>query len=218
LITDQTLEPTQVAGFNQFFDEWTATDYWRYGGAIDQKFSDSIYGGIEYTYRDLTVPYVNLALDFPVVADADWNENLWRAYLFWTPCIWASLTAEYRYEDLERDEEFATGSKDAQTHYLPLGINVFHPSGLTASLKGTYINQDGNFERKDDRGFFEDGDDNFWLVDAALSYRLPERYGFITVGVNNLFDQGFDYFDSDRLNSRIQPERYFFARITLAFP
>ena len=71
---------------------------------------------------------------------------------------------------------------------------------------------------KDVRFVFEDGDDNFWLVDAALSYRLPERYGFITVGVNNLFDQEFDYFDSDLENSRIQPERYFFARITLTLP
>ena len=218
LITDQTLEPTQVAGFNQFFDELAATDYWRYGGAIDQKFSDNIYGGIEYTYRDLAVPYVDLATGFPTLAESDWNENLWRAYLFWTPCTWASLTAEYRYEDLERDEESASDAKDVQTHYLPLGINLFHPSGLIASLKGTYISQDGNFERKGDWGVFEGGDDNFWLVDAALSYRLPKRYGFITVGVSNLFDQEFDYFDSDLKNSLIQPEQYFFARITLAFP
>jgi len=213
LITNQTLEPTQVAGFNQFFDELNATDYWRYGGAIDQKFTANIYGGIEYTYRDLTVPYAGFS-----AAESDWKENLWRAYLFWTPCKWASLTAEYRYEDIERDEEYAQGSTDAKTHYLPLGINLFHPLGLIASMKGTYINQDGNFERKDNFRLFEDGDDNFWLVDAALSYRLPDRYGLITVGVNNLFDQEFDYFDSDLDNSQIEPDRYFFARITLALP
>ncbi|PLX52544.1 MAG: TonB-dependent receptor, partial [Desulfobulbaceae bacterium] len=39
LITDQTLEPTQVAGFNQFYDDVNATDSWRYGGAVDQKFT-----------------------------------------------------------------------------------------------------------------------------------------------------------------------------------
>jgi len=33
LVTDQTVEPTQVAGFNQFFDELNATDYWVLGGA-----------------------------------------------------------------------------------------------------------------------------------------------------------------------------------------
>ena len=31
LITDQTLEPTQVAGFNQFFDDPNVTEAWRYG-------------------------------------------------------------------------------------------------------------------------------------------------------------------------------------------
>ena len=41
LITDQTLEPTQVAGFNQFFDDLNSTKSWRYGAAIDQKFSPS---------------------------------------------------------------------------------------------------------------------------------------------------------------------------------
>lgn len=218
LISNQTLEPTQVAGFNQFFDEFNATDYWRYGGAIDQKFSDSIYGGVEYTYRDLSVPAVNLTVYPNEPAKYDWKENLWRAYLFWTPCKWASLTAEYRYEDLERDKDFAVGTKDAQTHYLPLGLNLFHPSGLTTSLKGTYINQDGKFNRKKERGVFEDGDEDFWLVDAALSYRLPKRYGLISVGVNNLFDNEFEYFNSDWENSQIQPDRYFYIKISLALP
>lgn len=218
LITDQTLEPTQVAGFNQFFDELNATDYWRYGAAIDQKFSDSIFGGLEFTYRDLNVPYADFSMDVPVLDEANWKENLLRAYLFWTPCNYASLTAEYRYEDLERDEEGGPGATKAKTHFVPLGINFFHTSGVSASLKGTYINQDGEFERKVDRGFFEEGDDDFWLVDAAVSYRLPKRYGFVTVGVNNLFDESFQYFDTDWENPRIQPERSFFARITLALP
>ena len=47
LITQQTLEPTQVAGFNQFYDDDELTEAWRYGGAIDQQFSSDIYGGLE---------------------------------------------------------------------------------------------------------------------------------------------------------------------------
>ena len=89
---------------------------------------------------------------------------------------------------------------------------------MSISLKGTYIDQEGKFERKDDRGVFVEGSDSFWLVDAAVSYRLPKRYGFLTVGVNNLFDESFDYYDSDWKNPRIQPGSFFFARITLAFP
>ena len=51
LITNQTLEPTQVAGFNQFFDDPNVTESWRYGVAVDQKFSKSIYGGVEVSHE-----------------------------------------------------------------------------------------------------------------------------------------------------------------------
>ena len=59
LITDQTLEPTQVAGFNQFFDDVNGTEAWRYGGAIDQKFTKDIFGGVEFSKRDLKVPFLD---------------------------------------------------------------------------------------------------------------------------------------------------------------
>ena len=61
LITDQTLEPTQVAGFNQFFDDTNATEAWRYGGAIDQKFTKDLFGGVEFSKRDLKVPITDFA-------------------------------------------------------------------------------------------------------------------------------------------------------------
>src|SRR4030066_1059360 len=31
LVTDQTIEPTQVAGFNQFYDDQNSADIWHYG-------------------------------------------------------------------------------------------------------------------------------------------------------------------------------------------
>ena len=173
LITNQTLEPTQVAGFNQFFDENNATDAWRFGGAFDQKFSESIYGGAEYTYRDLDTPFFS-----DKVKTANWDEQTVRAYLFWTPHKWLAFSAEWLWEDFDRDEDLTDGAKEVKTHYIPLGINFFHPSGLSASLKGTYVNQDGKFERQGTLGTFEDGDDKFWLVDAAIRYRFPKRYGF----------------------------------------
>jgi hypothetical protein len=215
LITDQTLEPTQVAGFNQFFDEFNATDYWVYGGAIDQKFTQSIYGGAEFTYRNLKVPFLDLQETWD---NSNWDEYLARAYLFWTPHNWLALSAEYLYEDLERDEVFADGAEDVVTHRVPLGINFFHSSGLSASLKGTYVNQDGSFARKDETIVFNNGDDDFFLVDMAISYRFPKRYGFLTIGVKNLTDEDFEYFDSDRDNPRFQPDRVFFGKVTLALP
>ena len=140
---------------------------------------------------------------------------MFRAYLFWTPHEWVALSAEYLWERLERDEDFGDGVETAETDYVPLGINFFHPSGLSASLKGTYVDQQGRFEHS---GAYENGDDNFFLVDAAIRYRFPKRYGFFTVGVSNLTDEDFEYFDSDPDNPRIQPDRVFFGKVTLALP
>ena len=220
LLTDQTLEPTQVAGFNQFFDDPNSTSAWVYGGAVDQKFSYSLYGGAEYFYRDMDVPYLTQsAPEAPFeFMEAEWKEQLGRAYLYWTPHKTLSFSVEYLYEKLERAEEFTEGAKEIKTHRFPLGANYFHPSGLSFNLKATYWNQDGVFEMTDGSGMFKSGDDTFWLVDAAISYRLPKRYGFITVGVTNLLDESFQYFETDVDNSQIQPERFIFGKITLAFP
>jgi hypothetical protein len=88
---------------------------------------------------------------------------------------------------------------------------------LSTSLTATYVNQDGKFRRLVS-GEIEPGSDDFWLVDAAIGYRLPKRYGFITLGVTNVFDEKFNYFEVDADNPRILPDRMVFSRITLAFP
>ena len=122
LINDQTLEPTQVAGFNQFFDDPNLTEAWRYGGAIDQKFTKSLFGGVEFSKRDLTVPFafVDVSDPFnPVNRDVDWNEYLGRAYLFWTPHPWLALRADYIFERFDRDERFAAGVRELDTHRVP---------------------------------------------------------------------------------------------------
>ncbi len=220
LITDQTVEPTQVAGFNQFFDDFNGTEAKRYGMAIDQKFSQSIYGGAEYSFRDLEVPFFDFITG--VMDRADWHEKLGRAYLYWTPHAWVALKAEYQYEKLDRDIKFTVNAKEVKTQSVPLGVNFYHPSGLSAGLQATYYNQKGDFETLEvPPGVLTHGEDNFWLIDASISYRLPQRHGSISVGAKNLFDKDFQYFDtnvgSSIQNPSIQPKRFLYARVTLAF-
>jgi hypothetical protein len=86
-------------------------------------------------------------------------------------------------------------------------------------LAATHWDQDGTFTFFFDRSVpVRSGSDDFWTVDAAISYRLPKRYGFISVGATNLFDEKFNFFDVDFDNPTIQPTRTVFARVTLAFP
>jgi len=215
LITDQTLEPTQVAGFNQFYDDKDGTESWRYGLALDQVFSRVLYGGAEFSKRKLTVPYI---ISGARPGELDWDEDQLRAYLYWTPHKWLALGAEYLYEKFDRDERFSDGALNVATHYLPLGIHFFHPSGLGFSLKGTYVDQNGEFERIQNVGSYFKKGDTFWIFNTAVSYRFPKRYGFLTVGATNVFDEDFTYFDTDRENPRIQPDRAVFAKLTLAIP
>jgi outer membrane receptor protein involved in Fe transport len=212
LVTDQTVEPTQVAGFNQFFDDNNGTEAWRYGGAIDQKFTKDFFGGIEFTKRDIQSP---LVVD-GVGRVQDMHEYLIRNYLFWTPHPWLALRAEYMFERFRNQGLDALQPQRLKTHRAPLGISLFHPSGVSVGLTATYFNQDGTFVLLNNT--LRSGRDDFWTVDATISYRLPKRYGFIAVGATNLFDNTFKFFERDLRNPTIQPDRVFFARLTLALP
>ena len=220
LITNQTLEPTQVAGFNQFFDDAEGTESWRYGLAVDQKFTGNIYGGVEISKRDLEVPFKDFTdPTAPVVSTVDWEEQLGRAYLYWTPHPWFALNAEYQYEELERDSNFtANTAKKVKTHRVPLGISFFHPSGFIAKLKATYVHQKGEFQPQGSLpGVSISGEDDFWTVDAGIGYRLPRRYGILSLEARNLFDKSFRYQDPDPVSPTVQPERMVLFKITLSF-
>jgi hypothetical protein len=126
---------------------------------------------------------------------------------------------EYQFERLQRERlfgTFGTGILAVDTHRLPFGLRFFHPAGFSAQITATFINQDGEFASPGLPAAVP-GSDRFWLVDAALRYRLPKRRGFITVGVNNLFDEAFLFQETDPATPTVQRDRLVFGRITLGF-
>lgn len=224
LINEQTLEPTQVAGFNQFFDDTGASRAWRYGVAVDQKLlrDRDLFAGAEATKRDLTVPFLDAITDPTTVTlrEVVWKEYTGRGYLFWTPSAWLALRAEYAFERLVRGQVFTAGVGETNTHRVPLGLSFFHGAGLSASTTATYFAQAGTFGLGSDFGGFRPGSDHFWVVDASVSYRLPKRYGIVSVGATNLLDKRFSLFENAAANTNptVQPARSVFARVTLAGP
>ena len=214
LVTDQTLEPTQVAGFNQFFDDLNGASAWRYGVGIDQKFARDVFAGAEFSKRDVKSPFILYdpeGIVDPVLRNEDIKEYLGRAYAFWTPHPWFAFSAQYLYEKVDT-EGMTDLPVSVKTQRLPLGAKFFHPSGFGAGLTTTYLNQDAEFIGG------TTGSSSFWVVDAALTYRLPNRYGFISAGGANLTDKHFSFYDTDVRNPTLQPRRMLFARITLALP
>jgi tetratricopeptide (TPR) repeat protein len=220
LVAGQSIEPTQVAGFNQLFDDASVgTDTWRYGAAVDQRLPGNLYVGGEFARRDMDLPFAGLDFETGTesIQRADWTEDLARAYAYWAPIARLALSVEYQYERLKRPPEFPGAAEvvESRTHRVPLGIAYFDPSGFTARLQAMYVTQDGRF------GDFSQGvvsgKDQFWVVDASLSYRLPRRWGLITLEARNLLDADFRFNDTDSPNPTIYPERLILLRFTLAY-
>jgi Tfp pilus assembly protein PilF len=218
LIADQTLEPTQVAGFSQFFDDENGARSWRFGLGLDQRFSRGLFGGVEGSRRELVIPLTVNDQQSLGIRETRWSEYEARGYLFWTPRSWVALRAEYAFERLVRDRVVLTdGLHLASTHRVPVGVSLFHRSGLGATATATYVRQAGSFG---DPPTFVDGSDRFWLVDAGLSWRLPRRAGTFGVVATNLLDQKFKLYEYgiNNWSSTVQPARAVFARVTLATP
>ncbi|HWC01385.1 MAG TPA: tetratricopeptide repeat protein [Methylomirabilota bacterium] len=220
LFSGRSIEPTQVAGFNQLFDDaGLGADSWRYGVAWDQRLPRSVYVGVEASRRDSTVPFDTFDLDTGIAgkAEADWREYLVRTYAYWAVTRQIALSVEYLYERLDREPENSGVARvvESDTHRVPLSLAFFHPLGFQARVTGTYVNQSGQFG--DAFSGVESGSDQFWVLDASIGYRLPKRFGLITLEGRNLLDHRFHYNGPDFGSPPFYPERLILLRVTLAF-
>ena len=223
LLVNQTIEPTQVAGFNQFFDDPNSTESELYGIAVDSTLTDGLYGGAEYSYRGLKVPTAA-----PVGGRTDrfdWIERLYRGYLYWTPHrMWAfSFETEFEQFNIDRDDPSLMnegGFQNIETLIVPLGARFFHPSGFFTLLGGTFVWQKIDFPPL---SIITKDEDNFILINASIGYRLPKRRGIFSLEVRNLFNRSFSYQDLNIMRggeistSRFVPERTVFVRMTFNF-
>ena len=83
-------------------------------------------------------------------------------------------------------------------------MRYFDPSGFFAGLGVTFVRQDLDRSQNNATEFGE-GDSNFGLVDAQVGYRLPKRFGIVTLQVSNLLDKSFDYQDDSYRESQDSP-------------
>ena len=122
---------------------------------------------------------------------------------------------EYLYEQLEKSS-LTFDFHELRTQRIPIGVSFFHPSGLTARLRVTYVDQEGRFEDRS-TGATSRGHDEFWVTDASVSYRLPKRFGLLSLEGGNLFDERFRFQDTGTSSVTVTPERYVLLRFTVAY-
>lgn len=195
LSTNRTIEPTQVAGFNQFFDDASGTAAARYGVGFDWRVAPRLFVGGEATWRDVSIQYL--------VGEDDsrhtrWDEATHSLYAHWAPLKQVAFTAQLVYDRFEAEDseltDFTAVPEDMRTFSVPVGASFFHDSGLFAGITATYVNQD--LDRADGNVLdIGQGESNFGLLDLRLGYRFPKRYGIVTLQINNLLDKEFNHQD-----------------------
>jgi Tfp pilus assembly protein PilF len=201
---ERTVEPTQVAGFNQLFDDTSGSEIKQFGLGLDAELGQDIQVGAEYNRRDLRVP-INYGAFYQKRDD-----NTSTAYLYWTATDRLSLSLSY-------EKEYFKSTKPLQkliTQRVPIGFNYHLKARGYLQTVGTYVDQKI-------RGSELYEQDNFWNIDTILGYRFPKRYGKFEIVLKNLFDKEFRYYDlsfhepDDTQLPLFQPERQLLARFTL---
>ena len=222
LIVNQSIEPTNVAGFNQFFDDANGTKSERFGAALDTKLSPTLYSGLEYSQRNLKAPEGLVSTGTGQRFDR--MEQVIRGYLYWIPYSLVAFSIDPQWEQFKRQADApsvtSSGARlpKVETLILPATARVFHPSGFFASLSGTFVNQTVH---RAPRSPFSKNDDQFFLVDLSAGFRFPQRLGIASLEVRNLFDKKFSYEDlnfvtnGESVYGRFIPNRTILIRITL---
>ncbi|MEJ2423504.1 MAG: FecR domain-containing protein [Candidatus Thiodiazotropha sp.] len=224
ITTLATLEPTQIAGFNQIYDDFQETlvnDARRAGLGVDTAASDSVALGISTLFSDLRglrygeVPSENIEIEL--------DRQLLNAYLYYTINEDWLLNLEYELDRFKSNDDSGLGQKlvKLKTHKLPVTLRHYFYNAFSASVTSTYYTQKGTY-----RGDIE-AKDNFWLVDANITYDLPKRLGKLSIGAKNLFDKDFNFediqhntwFNPDQSNNigELSTERIVYGEFSIQF-
>ncbi len=201
LVAQQSLEPTQVSGFNQFFDDFGNTRSRLSGIGLDIHLPHNIYSGFEISERVLHVP---------ILSDDNLQkrkEQSLRAYLYWLPHKHLVIKNEFQLAHFTRNKNDPIvifgqdNTVQIQTISMPVNIEYFHPAGFFSRFNTTFIRQDidesfSANERIPTQS--TSGIDSFFLLDFSIGYRLPKRRGIFSLEGRNLLDENF-FFSQHRI-------------------
>lgn len=223
LAVDQTIEPTEIAGFNQFYDDFNGTQIRQYGLGLDFGQTPNFHAGVEFLRRNLTVP--TLVFD-PVTQNlsnifTSAREVRTRAYLYWAPATSWSVNADFGIEDVrsERFDPSDVRPTSVRTFTAPISLRYTRGDGFFVALTPTYLRQSvGRLPGVSVVG----GTESVLLVDGAVGYRFPARKGFFSLEAKNLGDRHFSIEDDSYRSSRTTlarflPQRTLLLKLNLTF-
>ena len=228
----QTLESTQVAGFNQFFEDVGGSRSWSYGAGIDQKFGARWFLGASWLTRQVDIPEAFCATPDPFSgcagqqatfvdergSDDDWGS----AYASGALTTW--MTASLGYDWYERKFDttavtpVGTFQDRVQTQRFRPELRFFTPQGIFVRAGGARYDQEvDQFDAFDPASATRTTvNSEFWVADAAVGYRFPKRWGSFVIDARNVFNKKFEFYDR-LVQERVVPARSIAARLEITY-
>lgn len=212
LVGSQTLEPTNVAGFEQFTDGVNGSTSWHYGVGVDQRLTDVSFVGGEVTYRTET-QRVGGDARIPM------TEMRTSVYANWAPHASLAVRTAAEWLAADRDSKGGNLGNFASTELvrIPLQFRWFTGRYAFWTLRGTYVNQVGRFIGAAEDSIKNTQRSEFFLVDAGAGARLPRGKGSVQLQISNLGNKRFRYQDPNGLEPEFSPTRAIVARVTLVY-
>jgi hypothetical protein len=228
----QTLESTQVAGFNQFFEDVGGSRSWSYGVGIDQKFGARWFVGASWLNRQVDIPEAFCANPSDAAgcrdqtatfvdqreSDDDWGS----AYASGALTTWMTASLGYDYYQRKFDTTAVTtlgGFQDrVETQRFRPEVRFFTPQGIFLRAGGSrYDQQVDQFDAYDPASAtFSTVNAEFWVADAAVGYRFPKRWGSFVIDARNVFNKKFEFYDR-LVQERVIPSRSIAARLEITY-
>lgn len=179
LISEQTIEPSHVAGFAQFYDSFDWSVLEQTGAGVEIHPLDGLWLGGEV---------VKKSWDHPTNDERFFHtdEDEKRLYLYLAFFDHFSLSAEWRQEkslsDLPSDFPYW------KTDSYPVTLSYFSKSGFFASATIEYVEH--SFTKQAPRDSFSS---IFTTCNATAGYRFPNSRGVISIEALNIFDEEIEF-------------------------
>jgi hypothetical protein len=226
----QTLEPTQVAGFNAFFEDPGGTRSQNYGIGIDQVFGTRWFLGASYLKRELRIPEGYCATPDPFsgcafqvateIAERESTDRWGTAYASAALARWMTIGVSYSRVNREFDTTSVSPvglfQDRISTEQVRPELRFFWPIGIFVRASGTRYDQE--VDQFDDltstvRTTVESA---FWVADAAVGYRFPDRWGSFVVEGTNLLNKKFEFYERS-VQEQVVPARSVVARLEITY-
>jgi len=194
LINSQTLEPTNIFGFNQYYDDITSTDAKNIAIGLQSKITHKSSIGLEFIKRELQVPILSNNL----LIQEGQKEHIDRVFFNWLPINEIALNFSIEYSDQLREYDSSavvlTDPLQITTTKYPMSITYNSNKKMSYQLISTYYDHDIIQPISATKN--NELHDSFMIVDTIISYDLAKRAGRLSLIINNLFDQDFKYQDT----------------------